>query len=100
MDSVDWNGGLEWCNGMVEWTEWTGMDYYNYYKYAECKRAQRAEEARPATLARCAYCAHVYDDFAAIKIILICLCLEMFFCFLNKRNGSINIVSWWSRGEI
>ena len=25
LDSVEWNGGLEWCNGIVEWTgmvEW------------------------------------------------------------------------------
>ena len=29
MDSVDWNGGMEWWNGMVEWTglEWNGWMY-------------------------------------------------------------------------
>ena len=29
MDLVDWNGGLERWNGMVEWTglDWTGLEW-------------------------------------------------------------------------
>ena len=30
MDSVDWNGGMEWWNGMVEWNggmDWTGLEW-------------------------------------------------------------------------
>ena len=53
MDSVDWNGGLERWNGMVEWTGlyWNGMAGCNF-SINFCGRDQTLTCIQAATLAR------------------------------------------------